>query len=265
MDGALMFSAVPKELPKETRYQIIRDVFTSETIGAMKELLRALLACESKTGGDKPGPTNIPVSRGGIDSLFDSIFSGLDESGNLTYDDYRRQQSLAVLSTKAAQKKIGYDCKATFDMIKNDLAGFLSPKYSKYKLSAGVVLESVPGGAVQSWHRDFRMDLGLHSEPMTVFVALSDCQLDFLDSPNSKSFTTASLGLGCVLLFRGYTVHRGCGYDNLNMRMHFYGVQAKDEAMLKKIDKTTKVMTFPEDGEESDDTSGKLFDFYVPK
>jgi hypothetical protein len=46
--------------------------------------------------------------------------------------------------------------------------------------------------------------------------------------------------------------------------MHFYGVQAKDEAMLKKIDKT-KVMTFPEDGEESDDTSGKLFDFYVPK
>lgn len=232
----------------ERPFVIFDDVFTSQTMALMKTFLDALVDVETAFGGDRPGN----------ESLFESIFEAAQPGKPQSYvmDQYRRQLGLPSLCTlkkvvnRFQQRGTLQSVTDAVGAVKNELKAYLSKRYKDFELSDGVVLESIPGGKNQEWHRDYFLDRNLSREPVTIFVALSNCALDFLHFETRKE-SRVFLQLGQVLLFRGFTVHRGIAYDSINFRMHFYCVDKVDEVFLKKIPKYSDVLNIKQRDEPS--------------
>lgn len=118
--------------------------------------------------------------------------------------------------------------------------------YPDYVLSPGVAVRSVgqpdPRNGKQCWHRDFPTDFPPPTHPpLSVILSLDehagldifnnshpDLTLVQIDNPGPQGRTRVHWGFGVVLIFHGHTVHRGVGYSNDHIRIHFFAQHFSD-------------------------------------
>lgn len=193
------------------------------------------------------------------EKLFDEqIFLNAEEN-----DRNRKQQTIAsICSTLTKYKREecyndGLRAKAIFAEIVSALQEYLTTAYPGYQLSAGNVLVSFPSTDVQQWHRDYDPELSFEKAPLVMFTSLSgNSRLDiFYDSLNPvisagsrlrDHHKQVEIQVGDLLMFHGYSIHRGCAYTDLNFRLHFYALDRDDYAKLPESESTTNLCDIDE-------------------
>jgi hypothetical protein len=170
--------------------------------------------------------------------------------------DEKRKQTASLESLAKTMSLNGYSCDDVLAAMKMELSEYVNEQDGV--LGGGAVLLSLPGGCKQSWHRDYRRDSRLVSEPIAFLVPLSECRLDVRMKMDMTESTLSPLRLGSVLMLRGYTIHRGCDYELNNYRMHYYCVDRRDERFLKNLKAETKFIsdTFSDEDSDLEDLAG---------
>jgi len=196
---------------------ITKKIFQQKTLQVMQQFLE-ILHLRSATN-----------SQLFVEKIFEKV---------ATYNRYRKQATFKhiISCLRLTQEKAIVS--SAYHLILKELQQFIDGEYQGYKLSEGNILMSLPGGKLQAWHTDYDQHHGLSHEPLVFFIGLSNCHLGF-----ETCGTTKTLHLGDTLLFRGYAVHRGCTYKEVNFRIHFYAIHAEDEIKLKEIESTTTIIT----------------------
>lgn len=196
---------------------ITKKIFQKETLQVMQRFLE-ILHLRSATN-----------SQLFVENIFEKV---------AIYDRYRKQATFKHIISRLRLAQEKAIVSNAYHLILEDLQQFIDDEYQGYKLSEGNILMSLPGGKLQAWHTDYDEHHGLLHEPLVFFLGLSNCHLGF-----EICGTTKTLHLGDTLLFRGYAVHRGCAYKEVNFRIHFYAIHVEDEVKLKEIESTTTIIT----------------------
>lgn len=102
---------------------------------------------------------------------------------------------------------------------------------NNYSLWNGTVLLSHPGCSLQKWHQDYCEKTFKNSVPYSIVIAIDVAKLDICSygvDYSKELHDRLFLDRGDILFFNGFAFHRGCEYDSLSFRLHFY-LQRNDE------------------------------------
>lgn len=116
------------------------------------------------------------------------------------YDNYRKQTN-TLNELCAVMKAYNRPCEDAINAITRELSAFVS-RNSECEIGGGSVLFSLPGGEKQCWHRDYRRDARLASEPIAFLIPLSECNLDFRLKSDMTDSSVTAMQLGSLLMFR---------------------------------------------------------------
>jgi len=122
----------------------------------------------------------------------------------------------------------------------------------------GTFLRSLPGGGVQSWHRDFHPTKVMREkqlngmEPRTLLMSLSEEGYVYLRG-TAGEVIRVRLAAGDAVLFNALTWHAGHGYNCLHYRAHWYmEVHPLKIGAVSLVGKATDEtdLFYPSNGEE---------------
>ena len=109
----------------------------------------------------------------------------------------------------------------------------------------GVVLRSLPGCDVQSFHADYNPEEPCFqpgsplTKPLGILMALTDGAKLYIRDRLGHVYTI-HLNAGDILVFDGDAIHAGADYDEENVRLHMY---ADVPEVIRKKDTTYSVET----------------------
>jgi hypothetical protein len=134
-----------------------------------------------------------------------------------TNDQLRRQNGLEKIIGKTLYGKM-------FEIVEEELHN-LYPDFEIYR--PGKLLISLPGCGMQMMHMDFRENEENPEQiQLPIFIGIMESHIDMKTGgePFGKNFTRVSYGVGDIIIMHGNQLHRGCSYEELNMRIYFYAI-----------------------------------------
>jgi hypothetical protein len=154
-------------------------------------------------------------------------------------DPFRKQLAISEASSKLKKKD-----QTTLASLETAITDYVTETYPEYNLSEGNILLSLPGGSAQAWHRDYSLD-SFTKPPLVFFSPISaSARLDiFHVSLHEEGFgdvvyrptwrdpkirKQVTLERGQLMCFNGFAIHRGCPYDDVNLRLFYYAVHDDD-------------------------------------
>lgn len=90
-------------------------------------------------------------------------------------------------------------------------------------VSPASVILSKPGCMAQSYHADYDFDIPESKQSLFILVGLMPSRLHFIEIIDDKSVQKLlNYSAGDIVVCRGDFIHAGAGYDDNNIRLHFY-------------------------------------------